>query len=160
MSNSTSEYAKLYSFLLSKVKSKENNISILCHDSPDPDAMASALALREMALRAKMKVNIYYNGEINHSQNRAMINVLDIQMFKISDLGNGAREEHIRFVTDSVVAIVDTSNFAKGNCIGIRELLEDMKENVCKPSMIVDHHGYDINDVELLEAAGVPEKLI
>ena len=149
MSNNISEYAKLYSFLLAKVKAGHKNLSILCHDSPDPDAMASAMALQEMATRAKIKANIYYDGEINHSQNRAMINVLDIKMFKISGLGNGSREEHIEFVKDSLVAVVDTSYFAKGNCVGICSLLEGMEEKF-KPCVIIDHHGYDITDVEFI----------
>jgi len=96
MANNSSDYSKLYSFLLASAKDKKN-VSIFCHNSPDPDAMASALAVQVIAVRAKMKANIYYDGEINHSQNRAMINVLDINMTKISDLANGSFEDHLSY---------------------------------------------------------------
>jgi nanoRNase/pAp phosphatase (c-di-AMP/oligoRNAs hydrolase) len=147
MSNNTSDYSKLYSFLLSCAKEKKN-VAIFCHDSPDPDAMASALAFQTMAIRAKIKANIYYDGEINHSQNRAMINVLDINMVKISDLANGFFDEHLLFVEKSILVIVDTSNFSKGNCLGVRSFFK--KEGDKKPNVIIDHHGCDVVGIDFV----------
>ena len=57
----------------------DQSLTIICHNNPDPDCLASAVALEHIAEDAGVEhIDIYYGGEITHQQNRAMINLLDI----------------------------------------------------------------------------------
>jgi nanoRNase/pAp phosphatase (c-di-AMP/oligoRNAs hydrolase) len=56
-------------------------LTIVCHNNPDPDCLASALALGRLAAAAGTdERRILYSGEISHQQNRAFINLLDIDL--------------------------------------------------------------------------------
>ncbi len=54
-----------------------DTVSILMHPNPDPDAMASAMAVRAIADRAGTEADIHYAGEIRHPENRAFRTVLE-----------------------------------------------------------------------------------
>jgi len=56
---------------------------IITHKNPDPDAIASAMALAEIARHANPKtlsIRIFYEGNIGHQENRTFVNLLDIKM--------------------------------------------------------------------------------
>ncbi|MFB6300082.1 MAG: DHH family phosphoesterase [Halobacteriales archaeon] len=55
-------------------------LAIVTHDNPDPDAIASALALKEIAAAVDVEATIGYFGEISHQENRAFVNLLDITL--------------------------------------------------------------------------------
>lgn len=58
-----------------------DSLAIICHDNPDPDCLASALALEYLADSAGVgETELLYGGEITHQQNRAMVNALDIDL--------------------------------------------------------------------------------
>ncbi|QRV15113.1 bifunctional oligoribonuclease/PAP phosphatase NrnA [Haloterrigena salifodinae] len=62
------------------------SLAIVCHDNPDPDCLASALALKAIATDHDVEeVTIAYGGEISHQQNRALVNMLDISLQPIED---------------------------------------------------------------------------
>jgi len=130
------EASKVSSFFSSISKREKKEVSIFCHDSPDPDAIASALAVREISKKFKLKSSIYYGGEITHSQNKAMINVLDIPIFKIGDLEESQIEKIKEKIKNSAIVVVDTSDFCSGNCIGPGILVDNRKF----PDLIIDHH--------------------
>ena len=48
-----------------------DNVSVLMHPNPDPDAMASALGVAELARSADVAVSLQYPGQIRHQENRA-----------------------------------------------------------------------------------------
>ena len=55
------------------------SFAIICHNNPDPDCLASALALDYIAGEAGVEhIDIYHGGEITHQQNRAMVNIFNI----------------------------------------------------------------------------------
>jgi nanoRNase/pAp phosphatase (c-di-AMP/oligoRNAs hydrolase) len=57
------------------------SLGIVCHDNPDPDALASALALKHAAKDAGIAdVGILYSGTISHQQNRAFVNLLEVDL--------------------------------------------------------------------------------
>lgn len=61
----------------------EGVLGIVTHKNPDPDAIASAMALSEIARRANPKTlttRIFYEGNIGHQENRTFVNLLDIKM--------------------------------------------------------------------------------
>jgi len=56
-------------------------LTIVCHNNPDPDCLASAFALGRIALAAGIdEHHILYSGDISHQQNRAFVNLLDIDL--------------------------------------------------------------------------------
>ncbi|WP_415380592.1 DHH family phosphoesterase [Halosimplex sp. TS25] len=58
-----------------------DSISIVCHNNPDPDCLASALALVQIAAAAGIdERRILYSGDISHQQNRAFVSLLDIEL--------------------------------------------------------------------------------
>ncbi|HUS49486.1 MAG TPA: DHH family phosphoesterase [Candidatus Paceibacterota bacterium] len=121
--------------------SKKKRVAIFCHDSPDPDCIASAEGFRHIAKKFKKEVQVYYGGEINHIQNRALCNVFDISMINISDLDERQIEAHSEMLKESIIVVLDTSMFLFGNCQGPKILME---QNV-EPDIIIDHHNYDIS---------------
>jgi len=62
------------------VEASEGRIAILTHDNPDPDSIASAAALQEIADSLGVETDILYLGEIGHQENRAFVNLLGIEL--------------------------------------------------------------------------------
>ncbi len=63
---------------------KNGKLGIVVHDSPDPDAIASAFALKRIAGHVGVSADILYRGEIGHHVNRAFVNILGIEMTRIA----------------------------------------------------------------------------
>jgi len=62
-------------------------LGIITHKNPDPDAIASAMALAEIARHANSKTlttRIFYEGNIGHQENRTFVNLLDIKMERLT----------------------------------------------------------------------------
>jgi len=105
--------------------SATDSLAILCHDNPDPDTLASALALETMATEWGVgTVDIAYGGTITHQQNRAMINVLDIELTSVTD---------ITLSNYGLVAFVDHGIPGRNNSAPA-----DMR-----PDIVIDHHPAD-----------------
>lgn len=101
------------------------SLAIVCHDDPDPDCIASALALRRIASAAGVEtVDIRYGGEISHQQNRAFVNLLDLELASVADF---SPENYER------IAFVDHSSVGRNVA-----LPEDPAVDV-----VVDHHPSD-----------------
>ncbi|RLM32711.1 DHH family phosphoesterase [Haloarcula sp. Atlit-120R] len=58
----------------------DDHLAVVTHDNPDPDAIASAVALGALAERADCEVTICYYGEISHQENRAFVNLLEFDL--------------------------------------------------------------------------------
>ncbi|WP_254809534.1 DHH family phosphoesterase [Natronosalvus amylolyticus] len=101
-----------------------DSLAIVCHDNPDPDTLASALALQEIATSSEADLSniaITYGGSISHQQNRAFVNLLDIDVEPI-----GA----VPLDSFDCIAFVDHSKQ------GVNTSLTTELE----PSIVVDHH--------------------
>jgi nanoRNase/pAp phosphatase (c-di-AMP/oligoRNAs hydrolase) len=99
---------------------------IVTHTNPDPDAIASAMALSAIAKRANpnLETRIIYDGIIGHQENRTLVNLLDIRMEKL-------RPEVLNECTH--IALVD------GKGPGINNgLIHSMPVDI-----IIDHHQED-----------------
>jgi len=69
---------------LRRVHSSSKKLLILLHDHPDPDSIASALALRTLLKRNKQTTVIGHLGEkISRPENVAMIELLDIDLTEL-----------------------------------------------------------------------------
>jgi nanoRNase/pAp phosphatase (c-di-AMP/oligoRNAs hydrolase) len=54
-------------------------------DFPDPDAISSALAYRELAGKYDIDVDIVYEGRISHQENMALVQSLDIELTRFAE---------------------------------------------------------------------------
>ena len=72
-------------------------VVVLTHPNPDPDAMASALAVKEIADVAGTDAVVQFPGEIRHEENRAMRTVLGLEMGHLAADG-GLAADHVVLV--------------------------------------------------------------
>ncbi len=95
-------------------------IVVLMHPNPDPDAMACALAVKELANASDTAARMCYPGEIRHQENRAFQTVLDLDFERI---------ESASAVASDPIVLVD-HNTPRG-FTGADNL---------EPIAVVDHH--------------------
>jgi nanoRNase/pAp phosphatase (c-di-AMP/oligoRNAs hydrolase) len=53
---------------------------VALQDFPDPDAISCGMAYREIARRFDIEADLVYDGQISHPENRALVNLLDIDI--------------------------------------------------------------------------------
>jgi nanoRNase/pAp phosphatase (c-di-AMP/oligoRNAs hydrolase) len=111
---------------------KPGPLVILPHDNPDPDALASAAALKWLACTLlKKEAHIVLGGIVGRAENRAMLTYLNITLVPVSE---------VRFNGETQVALVDTQPGRPNN---------SLPEGIV-PTIVIDHHpAYDVY-------AGVP----
>ncbi|MFP9191943.1 DHH family phosphoesterase [Natronosalvus vescus] len=105
---------------LRRLLDKHDDVAIVMHPNPDPDAMASAMGVAAIAESVDTEATLYYPGEIRHQENRAFRTVLDLDLETIesaSDIGS------------ETVVLVD-HNTARG-FTGAQKI---------EPLIVVDHH--------------------
>jgi len=115
-----------------RVLGGQEAVGVLMHPGPDPDAMACALAVADLADRRGTDSTLYYSGQIRHHENRAFQTVLDATFEQI---------EHAGKVAESEIVLVDHNTprgFANAETI--------------EPLAVVDHHpgngtGTEFTDV-------------
>ena len=109
--------------------SKESKVAIFCHDNPDPDALASALAMEAVCTSLGHLPTIYHGGLIEHQQNQAMVRLLGISLRRII----------LDWELDDVLNEAD--------CIVTVDFHQPGANNVlpeeCVPHIIIDHHASD-----------------
>jgi len=117
---------------LERLLGSYDDVAVLMHPNPDPDAMSCALAVGQLATRAGTDTTLYYPGQIRHQENRAFQTVLDLDFEQVEEAGE-IREED--------VVLVD-HNTARGfpGAEGI------------EPAAVIDHHpgggaGAEFTDV-------------
>jgi nanoRNase/pAp phosphatase (c-di-AMP/oligoRNAs hydrolase) len=99
-------------------------LGIIAHNNPDPDSIASAIALASIAAETsgkKLATRILYGGNIGHQENKAFVTMLDIKMERITP-------QALRECT--YLALVDSSAPGENN-----DLPKDTRVNI-----IIDHH--------------------
>ncbi len=129
VSNSIVEYLELMEtkhtgnkLALCLEENKGQKIAIILHDNPDPDAISSGFALKEIAKKYGISCDILYDGKIGHHENKAFVNLLDIQMIKITSIDDYYKYDKI--------AMVDCS------CPSVNNSVPDD----VSISIIIDHH--------------------
>ncbi len=110
---------------LKELREKGDSLLIVMHDNPDPDSIASATALSVIARTMGFKTQIVYGGDITHHENRAFVNLLGVDMMKVS---RGSYE----LKKYPFLAMVDCQ--PNGNLT----ILE--KDDYNRVQIIVDHH--------------------
>ena len=72
--------------LATAIDETDNRMAILAHRSPDPDSIASAVALKAIAESRDVETDILYDGEIGHQENRAFVNLFGIDLTPLSEV--------------------------------------------------------------------------
>ncbi|WP_336363515.1 DHH family phosphoesterase [Halalkalicoccus salilacus] len=105
----------------------QGRLAIVTHENPDPDSIASAIALRAIAEHLGVEADILYFGDMGHQENRAFVNLLDVEMTSASCDDGDVFSEH------DTIALVDHAMLTDTNA--------EFDEEI---SILIDHH-----DVEL-----------
>ncbi|MFZ3167342.1 MAG: DHH family phosphoesterase [Candidatus Methanoperedens sp.] len=107
----------------------EGKLAIIVHDNPDPDAISSAMGLKEIANSVGVKAEILYKGIIGHHENKAFVNLLDIEMDQSKDFKASDYKK---------IALIESS------APGVNNLLPPGT----KVSIVIDHHQANLEEVE------------
>ena len=97
-------------------------ILIVCHDNPDPDSIAAAVALRHLILiKTGQDAVLSYGGVVGRSENRQMVELLEITLVPISELS---------LDQFAVICVVDTQPDTGNNSLPAGQPVD----------LIIDHH--------------------
>ncbi|MFT4889708.1 MAG: nanoRNase/pAp phosphatase (c-di-AMP/oligoRNAs hydrolase) [Halobacteriales archaeon] len=99
---------------------RADEVAVLMHPNPDPDAMAGAMAVEHLAGTVDTEATLQYPGQIRHQENRAFRTVLDPDLERVESRADLAAEQ---------VVLVDHNEprgFAGANGID--------------PYAVIDHH--------------------
>jgi nanoRNase/pAp phosphatase (c-di-AMP/oligoRNAs hydrolase) len=110
---------------LRELLAEGSELVIVCHDNPDPDCLASALALGRIAEAAGIdERRILYSGDISHQQNRAFVNLLEMDLRQFEAAAVTDRKP------DSLLAFVDHSIPGQNNAVPPEVEVD----------VVIDHH--------------------
>jgi nanoRNase/pAp phosphatase (c-di-AMP/oligoRNAs hydrolase) len=100
-----------------------DEVAVLMHPNPDPDAMSAAIGIACLAQQVDTEATAQYAGQIRHQENRAFQTVLDLDFDRI---------EHVSDLAAEAVILVD-HNVPRGFA-GAGDVL---------PFAVIDHHPGD-----------------
>ena len=106
-----------------RLLAEQDEIAVLMHPNPDPDAMSAALGVASLANQVDVDATVQYPGQIRHQENRAFRTVLDLELDPI---------DHVSDLAAESVVLVD-HNEPRGFA-GADGVL---------PTAVVDHHPGD-----------------
>jgi nanoRNase/pAp phosphatase (c-di-AMP/oligoRNAs hydrolase) len=109
-------------------RTKRGKLAIILQTNPDPDSIASGLALKLYARTFGVDADIIYDGEFGRPQNRALVNYLNLEMFDA---------RNVKFENYKWFALVDVATHA--NC--------SLPSNLT-PSIVIDHHTVPSSEVQ------------
>lgn len=89
------------------LQSLDGTLAVVTHDNPDPDAIASAVGLTSIAQHYGIDATPCYFGGISHQQNRAMINLLEIDLRNLSAPGDIEDYDHVAIVDHTLPGVND-----------------------------------------------------
>ncbi len=113
--------------LISNVR--DGKFAIIVHDNPDPDAISSAMGLKEIANSVGVKAEILHKGIIGHHENKAFVNLLDVELGQSKDFKPSDYKK---------IAMIECS------VPGVNNLLPPGTE----VSIVIDHHQANIDEVK------------
>ncbi|WP_229663813.1 DHH family phosphoesterase [Halobellus salinus] len=130
--------------------SRLDEVAILLHPNPDPDAMATGMGVASLAGQVDTDARLQYPGQIRHQENRAFRTVLDVDIEPIDHV-SGLAAEHVVLVdhneprgfagADSVLpfAVVDHH---PGE--GSGEAFTDVRTDYGAASSVVGEYFHDV----------------
>ncbi|ELY61176.1 DHH family phosphoesterase [Natronolimnohabitans innermongolicus] len=117
---------------LKRLLGEHDEVAVLMHPNPDPDAMSCAMGIARIAESVETDATLQYAGEIRHQENRAFRTVLDLDLESV--------ESSTQLAADAVVLVDHNTprGFAGSQSV--------------EPIAVVDHHpgngaGTEFTDV-------------
>lgn len=118
------ERTRLKAVKLAELFKGARYLLVVMQDNPDPDSIASAVALRKIAnALSETQCSIVHGGRIGRGENRALVQYLRLNLRPCSE---------IDFAKFDLVATVDTQPGTGNNCV---------PEGVI-PDIVIDHHPF------------------
>ncbi|MHB8584753.1 MAG: NAD-binding protein [Thermoplasmatota archaeon] len=118
---------------LTDVIKSAKSVAIVLQDNPDPDALGSGLALRRICEHLEVPATIYYGGNIGHQENRAFVNLLEIELVQV-----GPKEDVVELLAaHDKIALVEASIPGKNNMLPME----------VTPNIVFDHHQVEEEDI-------------
>jgi nanoRNase/pAp phosphatase (c-di-AMP/oligoRNAs hydrolase) len=150
--------ARQLSDLLGEV---DGRLAIVTHDNPDPDSIASAVALQLIADAFDVEADILYRGDMGHQENRAFVNLLDVELVPtseaspLSEYGAVALVDHTKSGDPEVISEVDIfiDHFEPEDEIDAE--FTDVRTNVSSTSTILTKYiqEFDLSPSEAVATA-------
>jgi nanoRNase/pAp phosphatase (c-di-AMP/oligoRNAs hydrolase) len=104
--------------------------AVAIQDFPDPDALSSALAYREIARGFEIEADVLHDGTISHPENLALVNLLELEIIRYDDAIELAEYDAAVFVDNQGTTTRLTGRLAEARV----------------PTLaVIDHH--DLQDV-------------
>lgn len=66
--------------LVRALRGLDDPVSVVMHDNPDPDAIAAAVGMIRLLEALDREARAVYGGTISHQQNRAFVNLLELEL--------------------------------------------------------------------------------
>ncbi len=104
-----------------------SRMAIVLQTNPDPDSIASGVALKRYAKAFGLDADLIYDGVVGYRQNRALVNTLELELLEADD---------VDFTRYTCFALVDVATHA--NCALPKRLL---------PTIVIDHHSVPSGEV-------------
>jgi nanoRNase/pAp phosphatase (c-di-AMP/oligoRNAs hydrolase) len=114
--------------LFVRERARGGRLAVVLQTNPDPDSIASGVALKLYARAFGVDADIIYDGIIGHPQNRALVNLLELEMLEAAD---------VRFEDYRLFALVDVATHA--HC--------GLPSSII-PTIVIDHHAIPASEVE------------
>ncbi len=109
---------------LKKVIEGMRALLIVMQDNPDPDAIASAMALREIGNRCSaVKTTVSYGGRIGRAENRELVHYVRLRLHEF---------DKVKLTNYDLVALVDTQPGTGNNPLPPESLVD----------IVIDHHPF------------------
>lgn len=119
------QFRKKSKELYDTLSEDHQNISIFIHNNPDPDAIASAMALEEICDPLNLESTTYYGGLIGHPENEVFINNTG---FIMRNIEKGQVQDIID--RSDLTVFLDFAEASVNNIVPER----------FSPDIIIDHH--------------------
>jgi nanoRNase/pAp phosphatase (c-di-AMP/oligoRNAs hydrolase) len=84
-----------------------DRLAVVTHDNPDPDAIASGIALARLADAADCEATVCYYGTIAHQENQAFVNVLGLDLQQLDSDADLSEFDGIALVDHSRPGVND-----------------------------------------------------
>jgi nanoRNase/pAp phosphatase (c-di-AMP/oligoRNAs hydrolase) len=124
LDSATGDAAERTRRLLDVLRGIDGRLAVVTHDNPDPDAIASAVALVDIARSVGTEAEPCYYGGISHQENRALVNLLELDLRHLDGSADGEIEAY------AGVALVDHS----------RPDVNDGLDPETPIDVVIDHH--------------------
>ena len=109
---------------LKQLLQNKKNLLIAMQDNPDPDSIASAVALRQLThILGKVSCSIAHGGTLGRAENRALVRYLNLNLRDITQ---------IQWPDFDLIGLVDTQPDTGNNSL----------PGDVTPQIVIDHHPY------------------